>query len=144
VTFSDVKHAVSYESGESNGPDGDQNAGFDMNISSNGGISGLMDTDVYLYLVGVFLDHDQPASAPATLNFTNDHSFKSLSPELGQVFFIGDGLTGTGTGTTQHFKVPKGATSLYLGFADANAGTGPCGYYGDNSGSLKGKVDFTS
>ncbi len=142
VTFSKVKGVVSYGVG-SNGPDG-ATTDFDTDITSTGGVSGLMDTDQYFYLVGVFLGKGQPASAPTTLDFSDDHSFKSLAPQLGQVFFIGDGLTGTGTGKTQRFIVPGGAKNLYLGFADAPDATGPCGAYSDNSGSLKGKVTFTS
>ena len=142
VTFSKLKGTVSYGIG-TNGPDGASTA-FDTNITSTGGISGLIDTDQYFYLVGVFLGKGQPATAPATLDFTNDHSFKSLDPQLGQVFYIGDGLTRTGKGKTQRFVVPSGAKNLYLGFADAPNATGPCGAYDDNSGLLKGKVTFTS
>lgn len=55
----------------------------------------------------------------------------SYSPTLNQIFFIGDGLTGTGTGSTQDFYVPTGATTLYLAVADSVGGsTG-------NDGSLK-------
>jgi hypothetical protein len=142
VSFAKVKGTVSYGVG-TNGPDGAA-ADFDTNISPTGGISGLVDTGSYFYLVGVFLAKGQPAVAPATLNFTNDHSFKSLAPQLGQVFFVGDGRTGTGTGKVQRFVLPSGAKNLYLGFADAPDATGPCGAYSDNSGSLKGRVSFTS
>ena len=83
-------------------------------------------------------------SPPPTLNFTNDHSFQSLAPELGQVFFVGDGLTGRGTGEVQNFTVPSGATTLYLGFADAPDGQGSPGTYRDNTGSLRGNVHFNS
>ncbi len=122
------------------GPDG--YSGVNTNISATGGISGLMDTKRYFYIVGVFLDGGQSASPPATLNFTKDHSFQSLAPELGQVFFVGDGLTGTGIGETQDFTVPSGATALFLGFADATSGEGPPGAYQDNRGSVSGHVHF--
>ena len=46
-------------------------------------------------------------------------SFASLSPLIDQVFFIGDGLTGDGSGSVQQFIVPTGATALYLGITDA-------------------------
>src|SRR5262249_39942824 len=55
---------------------------------------------------------------------------------LNQTFFIGDGLTGTGSGSVQVFHVPDGATRLYLGFADAFFFQGDPGYYDDNTGSL--------
>jgi hypothetical protein len=43
------------------------------------------------------------------------------------VFTIGSSWTGT---------VPTGATSLYLGIADANGFNGPVGWYNDNTGSF--------
>ena len=53
----------------------------------------------------------------------------SYSPLLNQIFFIGDGLTGTGSGSVQDFIVPDGATSLYLAVADSVGGsTGNDGY----------------
>lgn len=73
-------------------------------------------------LIGVFLDASQPdaSSAPSALNFsTLGTSFLSLSPLLKQPFFIGDGLTGTGTGAVQDFIIPSGATRLFLGTMDA-------------------------
>jgi hypothetical protein len=48
---------------------------------------------------------------------------------LKQPFFIGDGLTGTGTGAVQDFIVPSGATRLFLGTMDA------FGWF-DNSGQF--------
>ena len=72
-------------------------------------------------LVGVFLDDAVPAgAAPATLDFSTPGSLAqaSLAPQLRQVFFIGDGLTGTGTGARQQFVIPAGATRLYLGSSD--------------------------
>ena len=123
-----------------NGPDGNPDAKLNTNISAFGGISGLQDTASYFYLVGVFLHGKQPASPPATLNFTDLHSFEQLAPLKGQVFFVGDGLTGTGSGSVQHFKVPLGATDLYLGFADAPYALGPCGAYSDNFGSVSAVV----
>jgi hypothetical protein len=72
-------------------------------------------------LVGVFLDNSQPDStpAPAALNFSSiGLNFSSLAPQVKQVFFIGDGLTGTGSGAVQNFIVPTGATRLFLGPLD--------------------------
>jgi PEP-CTERM motif-containing protein len=74
-------------------------------------------------LLGVFLTNSLPTSsaAPAGLDFSaaGATSFASLSPGLKQVFFIGDGLTGNGTGSVQTFIVPQGATRLFLGGGDA-------------------------
>ncbi|HEY3242752.1 MAG TPA: hypothetical protein VGM03_05305 [Phycisphaerae bacterium] len=41
-----------------------------------------------------------------------------VMPGLRQPFFIGDGLTGTGSGAVQQFLVPDGATRLFLGTID--------------------------
>lgn len=111
-------------------------------ISGYGGLSGITDSDYHFYLVGVFLDNVQPSTAPPTLDFTSNHDFTSLSPELGQIFFVGDGLTGfeTGTGSPQQFVVPAGATDLYLGIPDAAGFSGDPGFYSDNTGSLTATV----
>ena len=72
-------------------------------------------------LIGVFLDNSQPDStpAPAPLDFSAiGLNFSSLAPQVKQVFFIGDGLTGTGSGAVQNFIVPAGATRLFLGPQD--------------------------
>ncbi len=92
-------------------------------------------------LIGVFEPGAPPASgasAPAGLNFysTLSPSFTSLAPLQYQTFFAGDGLAGDGTGATQQFQVPPGATQLYLGISDAGGFNGSPGGYGDNSGSF--------
>lgn len=72
-------------------------------------------------LVGVFLGPDDPKGAdpPPDLEFSLAflRDFNELSPMLRQVFFIGDGLTSVGI--SQRFRVPQGATRLYLGVMDA-------------------------
>lgn len=85
--------------------------------SSNNGISGA--TWPINALVGVFLDASQPSlsAAPAAADFTTT-SFTTFSPLLKQAFFIGDGRTGTGSGSVQTFVVPAGATRLFLGTSD--------------------------
>ncbi len=72
-------------------------------------------------LVGVFLDASTPAgAAPVALDFSTPGSLAqaTLAPQLRQVFFIGDGRTGTGSGTVQQFVVPAGATRLLLASSD--------------------------
>ena len=51
------------------------------------------------------------------------------------MFFIGDGLTGNGTGTQQTFNIPTGAGQLWLGISDAGGYVGAPGAYGDNLGT---------
>ncbi|MGZ3402433.1 MAG: PEPxxWA-CTERM sorting domain-containing protein [Phenylobacterium sp.] len=72
-----------------------------------------------LGLVGVFLSAATPSGGtePAGLNFPS-LSFASLAPGLDQIFWIGDGQTGTGAGAFQVFTAPTGATRLYLGTVD--------------------------
>lgn len=85
-------------------------------------------------LVGVFVDANAPPGrTPSALDFTASGigtDFLTLSPDLDQLFFIGDGLTGTGTGSEQDFVAPAGATDLYLAVADS------VGASGNNSGSI--------
>jgi hypothetical protein len=84
----------------------------------------------------VFLGDSLPSTAPTGLYFYTapgnvgiGSDFAMLSPQLGQVFWIGDGLTGTGSGSAQVFLAPNGADHLYLGVLDCNC-------YGDNLGGF--------
>lgn len=86
-------------------------------------------------LVGVFLGAEQPDkdSPPGTLDFSslNERNYFTISPQLKQVFFIGDGRTIMGI--KQKVIVPFGAKRLYLGVMDT------CNW-GDNIGSLDVEV----
>ncbi|MBN2269821.1 MAG: hypothetical protein JXN61_04360 [Sedimentisphaerales bacterium] len=115
------------------GPSGNGVSG--SNLTSLGGISGYIGPQGPL--AGVFLDDSVPSSgpAPATLNFEPAGlgiDFLSLSPALGQVFYIGDGVTG---GIFQEFIAPAGATRLALGIPDGFGFVGAPGAYDDNDGS---------
>lgn len=128
-----------YEFGN-NGPDGIVNSPFNDSSTAVGGISGYVDNNRIATLAGVFLDDSEPTSpAPSSLAFSDDgqigHSFSSLAPQLRQVFFIGDGLTGTGSGSEQVFMVPPTATRLVLGIPDVD--------YNDNSGSFVAKFTIS-
>jgi len=88
-------------------------------------------------LVGVFLSDSNPKSSYAPAYIDSESYgivFTHLSPLLKQVFFIGDGLTGTGARTVQTFLVPTGATRLYLGTMDGYQWT-------NNYGSLSVTVN---
>jgi hypothetical protein len=89
-------------------------------------------------LVGVFVPAGGPSGpTPAALDFTSSGigtSFLTLSPALDQLFFIGDGLTGTGTGSVQQFIAPTGAATLYLAVSDSVGGSG------NNLGSITADV----
>lgn len=118
------------------GPDGGDCAGGNTNLETAGTISGIVASDRTLFMVGVFLGKAAP-TAPERLDFSPGHrgvDFAELAPAVGQVFFIGDGLTATGA--QQRFAIPPGATELYLGYADGYAFQGTPAAYGDNTGGL--------
>jgi hypothetical protein len=107
-----------------------------MNELADESISGIQAPNAG-FVAGVFESSPPTGSAPATLDFdTIGTNFSSLSPVLQQLFFIGDGLTGDGTGDVQKFEVPSGATSLYLGIPDACGYNGSPSCYGDNFGDF--------
>ena len=87
-------------------------------------------------LIGVFLGPTQPDlnAAPAALDFTSQSSqdYLTLSPQLQQVFFIGDGMTSANV--QQEVIAPTGATRLYLGMMDGSG-------WDNNTGSFS--VDVT-
>jgi hypothetical protein len=160
LTFTSVTGSVSYNNdvgdpnrGQFNGPDGGfvnyppgNTDGFDTNINSYDGISGLQLIEPVsanrrvMFLAGVFLDATVPAgAAPARLDFSSaalGTGFTSLSPILNQTFFIGDGLTATGSGVPQEFFVPDSATRLFLGFIDGADFQGDPTFYSNNDGSF--------
>ena len=148
LTFSSVTGSIFVTPGYQLSPDGllsngTPALGLDTNITSFQGISGIQLEQGSGFLAGVFLPNATPADpAPDPLAFTNNGTpgligtnFSTLSPLLDQTFFIGDGLTGNGSGTTQQFVVPDGATRLFLGIADANGYNGAPGQYQDNGGA---------
>ena len=120
-------------------PDGDPSDIGHNNLTTNGNNSygstmysqnGISDINAPINaLVGVFLDDNQPSltAAPATLDFSSSsaRNYSSISPQLKQIFFIGDGLTDSGS--TQSIIPPAGATRLFLAtwdFYEWNNNTG--------------------
>ncbi len=101
-------------------PDGNgvTNHNWDDDLGENG-ISDVIAP--YDCLLGVFLDDAQPDQTPEPgyLDFSSQESrdYLTLSPELKQPFFIGDGLTSGGD--TQRVVIPAGATRLFLGTMDS-------------------------
>lgn len=135
VTFSANGTIALNSDGNYNDPDGVGAAPGTSYNSGAGNLSGIS-LEGAGALVGVFIGTSTPTAT--ALDFTSGGlgmSFTSLSPTLDQVFFIGDGLTGDGTGSTQTFYVPSGATTLELGISDACGYNGGPGCYGDNEGS---------
>ena len=120
------------------GPGGNGAAG--SSLTSFGGISSYIGPQGPL--VGVFLSDAVPSSgAPAGLDFSPAGlgiDFTSLSPLLGQVFYIGDGKTAGGS--FQEFIAPIGATRLFLGIPDGFGFGGAPGAYDDNDGSYRIRI----
>jgi hypothetical protein len=82
-------------------------------------------------MVGVFLGDGVPNGSPATMDFNSAASrdYAKLTPNVGQIFFIGDGKRSNGA--LQEIVVPTGAKRLFLGNMD--------GYeWSNNSGELSG------
>jgi hypothetical protein len=105
-------------------------------VLGSNGLSGLIDAARFWYLTGVFIGPGTPAgSPPPSIDFTLRHEFTVLKPELGQVFFIGDGRAADGD--PHLFRVPPGSTRLFLGMVDICAPGETAGCYYDNSGSLE-------
>jgi hypothetical protein len=100
------------------GPEGQ----LDLNTASlDGAQNGISNVTMPANaLLGVFLGPDRPdtTAAPAALDFSTAASrdYLTLSPQLKQVFFIGDGRTGANV--LQRVVVPAGATRLFLGTMD--------------------------
>ena len=149
LSFSSVTGSVS--SGAFNfGPDGEGPTTFGTNMDSFQGLSGVR-ADTSFLLFAAFLDTNSPTGAsPADLDFRASGltpDFLNLAPAIGQIFYVGDGRTGTGgAGTVQTFQVPVGATRLFLGIADGqfdgtNVFGAPTNYH-DNAGSFTANFDI--
>jgi hypothetical protein len=120
------------------GPGGDGLSG--SNLFSFGGISGYIGPQGPL--TGVFLDNNVPnvGPAPATLDFSPAGlgiDFPTLSPALGQIFYIGDGVSGA---VFQEFTAPVGATRLFLGIPDGFGFVNGPGAYDDNDGAYRVRI----
>ena len=127
---------------------------FYVDMDSYGGISGmqLFESDPsdrrVMFLAGVFLTDAIPsAPAPASLDFSSTAigtSFTQLAPLLQQTFYIGDGLTGEGSGSTQSFLIPDAATRLFLGIVDGSYFVGAPDYYDNNAGAFSATFQVTT
>ena len=124
------------------GPNGNTLSG--SSLTAFGGISSYVGPQGPL--VGVFLSDAVPnGAAPDGLDFTPGGlttEFPSLSPALGQVFYIGDGKTSGGV--FQTFIAPIGATRLALGIPDGFGFGGDPGAYDDNDGGYRIRIGVNS
>lgn len=149
LTFSSITGLANCCSGTPNAePDGTTGRidSTNTNVSSSGGISGMAALGRQLFLAGLFVDSTSlpGGSAPAGLSYGGagiGYDLSSYAPLLNQTFYIGDGLTGTGSGSVQSFVVPAGADTLFLGFLDSFGFVGVPSFYNDNRGQFE--VTFT-
>jgi len=123
-------------------PDGNGLSGSDLFPID--GISGYKGPEGPL--AGVFLDDTIPDTGPppATLDFTPaglGTNFSVLMPELGQVFYIGDGFSSVPA--PQLFIAPAGATRLFLGIPDGFGFVLQPGAYDDNDGFYEIELDVS-
>lgn len=101
------------------------------NINGMGRIGGIS-AQTSGFLAAVFLGPSLPDSLP-THNVVSSIDDLSYAPELGQVFFVGDGYTSGSL--LQQFLVPDGATEMYFGIADGFTFSGNPDFYDDNIGT---------
>lgn len=135
VTFPRIAGQVSpINPSEPNGAAGDRLGPTD--VSTYRGISGIVHRRNGMFLVGVFLpDFELLDHAPPRLDFTRRERFRTLAPRIGQTFLIGDGKR-------RSYKVPGGASRLYVGFADGYLYVGDPGWYDNNGGRLSVTVEL--
>lgn len=95
------------------------------------GISGIGHQNRRMFLTGVFLSGDAPSSKPPKAIAYGRKVPARQSPEIAQTFLLGGRQART-------FRVPRGATRLFLGFADFKtyASERGAGDYTNNRGEL--------
>ncbi|MEP6763800.1 MAG: PEP-CTERM sorting domain-containing protein [Gemmatimonadaceae bacterium] len=144
--FSAIYSADGFDSG------GGSCAGSATTINSANSISGVNAPGRTMFLVGLFLDANNPSGlAPSPYNYAGGYGQATYSGiALNQVFFIGDGRTGDvfsglpQAGGIQQFLVPGGATRLILGVADAFNFNGDPSFYDDNVGNLTASFSISA
>lgn len=131
ISFRQVSGTTAWADGSDGtfGPDGDTSW-----IVTQQAANGINQTSAPIQcLVGIFLNNNAPTSGSpaAALDFSTaaSRNFTTLSPQLKQVFFIGDGINSSGQ--LQEFVVPASATRLYIGLMDEK------GWWWDNYGQVK-------
>ena len=107
-----------------------------FNVKSTNGLSGWR-AKRGISLVGVFhATTDTDLSPPEPIDYASiGFDSPSYSPELNQVFFIGNGRSES-LAKRQFFHVPEDAASLSLGIIDRELNSIP-GAYHDNPGRLE-------
>jgi hypothetical protein len=140
ITFTSVSGTVSHGTVSGTGPFGSDgktgslyNHGSDAPVAQPGAENGIADiVSPIVALLGVFIGPDAPntTAAPARRDYSQASSRDRAVYDdilLKQPFFIGDGKTSGNV--VQQFKVPEGATRLFLGPMDGHE-------WNNNSGSF--------
>ena len=141
VTGSPTGGATCIFDGLASSGDGNTCVSATSNIAAANGYSSFYLEGRTMPLVGLFVGDTKGATPTGlTSNFDTENAKLSFTPELQQVFLIGDGKSDGGV--MQTFAVPTGARTLYLGFADASGFWGQPGFYWDNYGGLS--VSYTT
>jgi hypothetical protein len=121
--------------------DGGSCGGGSTDLQNMGNVSGIINNNSTMFLAGVFLSNNpDAANIPQRMDASNANSSDTIKPLLQQTFYIGNGLTDKKT--AQHFVIPKGATKLYLGFADGMSFHGTPGAYSDNKDSVVTNISW--
>ncbi len=135
IRFDTLEGQVGCAGALSNGPDGGDCVSTATDISASNGYSAIRSSNRSMFIVGVFpVAPDAGIEVEAGLVPESDSS-ERVEPKPNQVFLIGDGKTADGKAQT--FVKPDGATTLFVGFADAFGFIGAPDAYDDNVGRLR-------
>ena len=135
IRFDVVEGKVGCAGSLSNGADGGDCVDPSTNVSASNGYSAMRSSNRSLFLAGVFpVAPDAAVEVEAGVAPEADTS-ERIEPKANQVFLIGDGRTVDGA--LQTFVKPQGATTLFVGFADAFGFVGAPDAYDDNVGRLR-------
>lgn len=141
LSFEGLSGSASYVAGQTNNADGD--SGFIVALGQTypgsvptNSMNGMSNVRAPIGAVmAVFLNDNSPTtgSTPSCLDFNSStqRDYASISPEMKQVFFVGDGKKSDGT--VQKIIVPDGATRVFIGMMDA-------WQWNDNTGNFSFKV----
>lgn len=135
VRFDTIEGQVGCAGALANGPDGGDCVSMKTDISASNGYSAMRSSNRSMFLVGVFpVAPDSAVEVEAGAAPETDTD-ERISPKPNQIFLIGDGKTADGK--PQTFIKPEGATTLFVGFADAFGFIGAPDAYDDNVGRLR-------
>jgi hypothetical protein len=119
-------------------PDGATVTNRNTRVTRYNGLSGITHPAT-LPLCGVFVGAEPVKMTPDLNYYGIPTTQQYISPELNQVFFIGDGFSSDNF--WQVFMIPAGARALYLGVPESECVIGLPGGYHDNRGSFL--VEYT-